>query len=70
MSYGSDFDRFSELRRIQQKEYERTKAEIVERFSKNPIPSAPIYTDRSTMERKTSGPKLVKKRTPKHTGNK
>lgn len=70
MSYASDFDRIAELKRIQQKEYERVVEEIAERFSKNPIPSAPIYTNRSTMERKTSGPKLVKKRTPKHTGNK
>lgn len=68
MNYSSDYDRFAELRRIQKIEYERVVDEIAKEHCEQPIHSTPIYTDRSTMERKTASKlnekKLVKKITP------
>lgn len=48
----SDFDNFNELRRLQKREYERTVEEIVKEFSEPARQSHPIFTDRTTMERK------------------
>ena len=46
----SEYDRLGDLYRIQKREYEK----VIQQFAKkrNLIPSSPIYTDRSTMERK------------------
>ena len=53
MNYRSDYDKFAELRRMQKIEYERIVEEIAKEHCEQPIHSTPIYTDRSTMERKT-----------------
>ena len=52
MNYSSDYDKFAELRRMQKIEYERVVEEIAKEHCERPIHSTPIYTDRSTMERK------------------
>lgn len=66
---GTEYDRFAEIRRIEKIKYERTISEIADKHSRQPIHSSPIYTDRSTMERKSSSSKLVRKLTPNKTNN-
>ena len=58
-----------EILRRQREEYERFTTQIAEDSEKriSSIPSSPIYTDRSTMERKNSlsvieGPTLIKRK--------
>ena len=48
----SDFANFNELRRLQKREHERTVEEFVKKFSEPARQSYPIFTDRTTMERK------------------
>lgn len=62
MNNRSDFNKFSELRRIQAKEYERAKIGIINKIMQNTQPSSSIYTHRSTMERKTDTQVLGRKR--------
>ena len=64
---STEFDRFAEIRRIQQKEYKRVVEVIALEKSRDSARSYPIFTDRSTMERKettnqVAGKTFVKKR--------
>ena len=66
---ASDYFMFGEICRTLNKEYERVVEEIATEKGNElgSRPSSPIYTDRSTMERKNSlgeieGPTLVKRR--------
>lgn len=70
MNYSSEYDRFAEIRRIQKREYERVVEKIAKEHSEQLIHSAPIYTDRSTMERKNVSKRNEHKLTKKLIHNK
>lgn len=49
---SSEHDRLAELKRIQQKEYKRVVDEIAKKACESTGIHQPIFTDRTTMERK------------------
>lgn len=49
---SSERDRLAELKRIQQQEYERVVEEIAKEVGEPTRRNHPIFTDRTTMERK------------------
>lgn len=49
---SSEYDRFAELKKIQQQEYKRVVTKIAEDVGEPARRNYPIFTDRTAMERK------------------